>query len=106
MDERLARLDGLVAAAADAWLTDPLDAGVYSRLVRAVRERRAHLDLVPGDGTAEGEPIALPDGAAPAPEVLDLLDVLADRRPVQSLGASLAGADPRAVLDRLRRGQA
>lgn len=36
MDEYLAHLSHQVAAAADAWLTDPHDSGVYVRLVRAI----------------------------------------------------------------------
>ncbi|GAB3689982.1 hypothetical protein [Angustibacter aerolatus] len=104
MDERLVLLDARVAEAAEAWLTDPRDAGVYARLVAAVEARRAHLhpaepvdpvdaqDLeVPGDDDHE-------DPDAIEPDVPD----------VEPLATALGGfgdlADPREVLARLRRG--
>ncbi len=43
IDPALALLNERAAEAADAWLTDPQDAGVYGRLLAAVAERRAHL---------------------------------------------------------------
>lgn len=53
MDHRLAALNQAVAAAADAHLTDPLDAAVYGRLVSAVLDRRGYLSAplpLPTDG--------------------------------------------------------
>jgi len=46
VDAFLALLDARVAEAAEAWLTDPRDTAVYSRLVAAVEGRRRHLDRV------------------------------------------------------------
>ncbi|GEA84835.1 hypothetical protein GCM10009774_33230 [Cellulomonas gelida] len=50
IDDEVGRLAERVAAAADAWLRDPQDAGVYRRLVDAVLAwrtvTRAQLDLV------------------------------------------------------------
>ena len=43
MDERLAALDRRVAEAADAWLADSRDTGVYARLVSAIEARSAYL---------------------------------------------------------------
>ena len=40
MDEHLAKLSHQVVAAADAWLTDPRDSGVYVRLVKAIEAYR------------------------------------------------------------------
>jgi hypothetical protein len=102
-----------VAAAADAWLADPQDAGVYGRLVGAIRDRRAYLNpkldetpydpeaaAPPGAGTPrEVEPIVVTPTHTQPDEVLD---ELAEHHPVQPLGAALRGADPREVLDRLR----
>ena len=42
MDEHLAQLSHQVAAAADAWLTDPRDSGVYVRLVKAIEAIEAY----------------------------------------------------------------
>lgn len=114
VDERLAALNDRVASAADAWLADPHDVGVHGRLVRAVRERHAYLhptldQEVYDPGTAL-QPTPLPPerSAAEAPPPTqeqpdEVLDHLADRGPVQTLGEALAGKDPREVLDRLRR---
>jgi len=41
-DARAAALARHVAEAADAWLRDPLDAGIYQRLVTATLAWRAH----------------------------------------------------------------
>jgi hypothetical protein len=89
MDEQRAVRDGRVAAAAEAWLADPLDIGVYGRLVGAVRDRRAYLDatLDPSDADPSPDPSPDPDD---------------ERHAVQPLGAWIAGADPREILDRLR----
>jgi hypothetical protein len=105
MDDRLAALDGSVAAAADAWLADPQDARVYERLVRAVLDRRAHLVRTPvGEPSSHRAPHAelVQSAAGDDPTRQPGLEELLERRPVQSLGAALAGADPREVLDRLR----
>jgi len=102
-----------VAEAAEAWLADPRDPQVYGRLLLAVRVRRDHLDGRPdaaGDVDAEAvaeaaasEPgeVGGPDGAAS----LESPDSLAARRPVQAVGAAWRGADPRELLERLRRGE-
>jgi hypothetical protein len=97
MDQILVLLDARVADAAEAWLADPRDAGVYARLVAAIGERRRHLDAAaaatpePTEHPADDEPDAgLEESAA------------ASIRPV---GEALVG-DPRVALERLRRGQA
>ena len=103
MDERLAVLSERVAAAADAWLTDPQDLGVYGRLVHAIRERRAYLNPTLDEHAYE-------PGATPPDEPLppiemqpdEVLDGLADQGPVQQLGSTLRDADPRELLARLR----
>jgi hypothetical protein len=107
VDEQLAAQDARVAAAADAWLTDPLDTGIYGRLVLAVRDRRAYLDgtldATLDDGTPDDPDDPAPPPPAPAlvqPD--DGLDDLDGRNAVQPLAATLAGADPREILDRLR----
>jgi hypothetical protein len=101
VDERLAALDDRVASAADAWLTDPRDVGVYARLVTAIEARRAYLrPQLPTDD----EPAAEPPVAVPAATQEDeVLDGLADTSAAAPLGELLAGDDPREVLDRLRR---
>src|SRR4051794_24725333 len=65
MDRALVLLDARVAEAAEAWLTDPRDAGVYGRLVTAVQARRRSLTppaAVPAgpDGAADVRPDATP----------------------------------------------
>jgi hypothetical protein len=109
VDERLAALSDRVAAAADAWLSDPQDVQVYGRLVRAILERRAYLN--PTLDEQPYQPTIVPeageddqaDGVPPAQVQPDeLLDEFADHSPVQPLRAALEGTDPRAVLDRLR----
>lgn|SRR5690606_1983629 len=84
-------LDHAVAEAADAWLNDPRDHEAYRRLVGAVLTRRANyqpsLDL-----------------DAELPEQPELDDNLADRSPVTVLADALEGDDPKAALDRLRKG--
>ena len=152
----LARLDRRVADAAEAWLADPRDTGIYTRLVAAVTERRAVLDTVPrallhavadggaavdgaGSDPAGSDAAAMEgsddgaqdeaDGAARdttrnaahhtagadtddtagAPADHDTEDADADDPedtpavPLRPVGADLLG-DPRAVLERLRRG--
>lgn len=113
VDERLAALSERVAAAADAWLADPQDAGVYGRLIGAIRDRRAYLNPTL-DETPYDPEAAAPPGAGTPREVQpivvtpthtqpdEVLDELAEHHPVQPLGAALRGADPREVLDRLR----
>ena len=116
----LARLDRRVADAAEAWLTDPRDTGVYTRLVAAVAERRAVLDAVRPPlhavGTDDADDADDADGAdyipvAPDPghaegsqdDPDDADDTDEPAVPLRPVGADLLG-DPRAVLDRLRRG--
>jgi len=112
MDEHLATLNERAAAAADAWLTDPQDVQIYGRLVRAVHERRAHLHPALEDHTCEPDPEPAPpqpptSAPASAPITVaradEVLDDLEDTRSVQSVGSFLVGADPRDVLERLRR---
>lgn len=59
-DARAAVLARHVAEAADAWLRDPLDAGVYERLVAATLAWRAHtrpaLDGLEHAGRVEDPP--------------------------------------------------
>lgn len=99
MDERLAALDRRVAAAADAWLTDPRDTGVYGRLVAAIEARRAYLNPPLDEDPREVEPVAAPPAVEQDEEVLDgLADTVT---PIQSVGEVLRG-DPAAVLARLR----
>ena len=124
---QLAVLNRRVAEAADAWLTDPSDVGVYGRLVAAVTARRALVhptldgaaiepqsgaqrppDAVVAAAAAAAAAAGPDDDAVDVVGVLDgpdqddeLLDELADHSPVQAVGVALAG-DPRAVLDQLR----
>jgi hypothetical protein len=117
VDARLAALNERVAAAADAWLTDPADPTVYGLFVRAIRERRAQLatlaatpspakdadDLVEDvDALADDAGRADPEDADADQGDPDDVDALADRSPVQTLRLALGGTDPREVLDRLR----
>jgi len=92
----MARLEHRIAEAADAWLTDPQDAGAYARLVAAVRARREH----PHRATdAASDPQAAP---SPAGDPLDPepVDELLRARPVVRLGAGLS-SDPRTALEQL-----
>jgi hypothetical protein len=86
MDPHAAWLDRRVAEAADAWLSDPRDAGVYARLVAAIAERRAYLQPrldQPAAGDQESDELpGMPAGVR--------------------LGDLLGADDPRAVLARLR----
>jgi hypothetical protein len=88
-DRHAAWLDRRVAEAAEAWLTDPRDPGVYARLVAALADRRAYLqprlDEHQDPDVGEAGPDELPGMPAGVP-----------------LGELLAGADPRAVLAQLR----
>ncbi|MBI4940730.1 MAG: hypothetical protein HY830_08285 [Actinobacteria bacterium] len=143
-DDAAARLDRRVAEAADAWLADPRDTGVYARLVSAVTERRAVLDatvpdvvvpdvVVPdaevravevealgdlgapgtgetGEAVGPGQAVGAPAGAGPVTDGETAPDTDPDADPddepavpLRPVGADLVG-DPRAVLDRLRRG--
>lgn len=99
MDERLAALDRRVAAAADAWLADPRDIGVYGRLVAAIEVRRAYLNPPLDEDPREVESVAVLPAAEQEDEVLD---ELADTgAPIRPIGEVLRG-DPAAVLARLR----
>ena len=128
VDERAADLDRRVAEAADAWLADPRDVGVYGRLVAAIEARRVYLQ--PGlftpsttpsptaDKAAEGAAVqqtSSPGGSSPEvdrpslddlerPQNEELLDELGAGS-VQPLGEQLAGGDVRAILHRLRSGE-
>lgn len=111
MDERLAALNRRVAEAADAWLTDPQDTGVYARLVEAIGVRRSYLnptlDLGPTAQPDPAETGSADPACVPPPQLQpdEVLDGLGERRPVRRVTAGL-GDDPRALLDRLRRGMA
>ncbi|GAA4349534.1 hypothetical protein [Angustibacter luteus] len=105
MDQVLVLLDARVAEAAEAWLTDPRDVGVYARLVAAVQDRRRHLsppDDVPAGPDDERD---LRSDASPGQGADEDVDGLASDRAstVRSVGEALAG-DPRDALARLRRG--
>ena len=97
MNDRLTSIDGDVAAAADAWLNDPLDTGIYGRLVAAVGARRAALQTPDPAGVAPGGEVA----AEVEPDEVHLTDE--DHRSVRPVSDLLSG-DPRAALERLRRG--
>jgi len=87
VDEHLAQLSHQVAAAADAWLTDPRDSSVYVRLVRAIEAYRHHRQ--PQLPTEE----SVVDLSGPAVGRLDedeVLDGLADSRAPKSVGEGLA----------------
>ena len=62
-------LDARVAEAAEAWLSDPQDVGVYARLVAAIEERRRHLhrtaEAVPAGVPGNGEGLAVNLAADP-----------------------------------------
>jgi len=96
VDDQLGMHDGRVAAAADAWLADPEDVGVYGRLVSAVRDRRVYLR------TAHHRPSGVIDEVADDVPDDPGDDPGNDRHAVQPLGAWITGADPREILDRLR----
>lgn len=102
-DEVQQVLEHAVAEAADAWLSAPEDTEAYRRLVVAVLARRTHQRSVPhAAGLAAVE---TSEGADETDEILDDDDELAARRPVIAVGEGLDPADPRAALERLRRGQ-
>lgn len=92
-------LNERVAAAAEAWLTDPRDPRVYARLVSAVDARRAALaELVPRLVSAVPVP-EVPTAEADGDDGSDEDDTGS----VRPMG-ELLGGDVRAALDRLRRG--
>lgn len=128
-----ARLATAVAVAADAWLSDPRDAGVYARLVEAVERWRAFSQpVLPGteqvavpwagpvaavERTAvrSGEPetgaagTAEPDTGEPGVGEPDEPAGTGQGRPDSGPGrvttaGALLGGDVAQVLDRLRRG--
>lgn len=98
MDERIAALDRRVAEAAEAWLADPRDTGVYTRLVQAIEARRAYLQ--PQLELEEPSRDDLVPEALQESEVLDDLST----GTVQPVGAMLRG-DVRMVLAGLRDGR-
>ena len=77
--------DHQVAAAADAWLTEPRDTIAYTRLVTAIERRRAYLNPTLSTPTQETE----------------IFDDLGNEHPPERLG-QLLGSDPQVVLARLR----
>lgn len=95
----LADVDRKVAAAADAWLTDPRDVDVYRRLVEAVTLRRRQLERLAASAGRNAPVGAEPAQGEPEERGIEERDVPA----VPAVGEFLGG-DPRAVLDRLRRG--
>lgn len=97
MNDRLTAINADVAAAADAWLNDPLDAGIYARLVTALRTRRTVLsgpELTPPSISP-----AVPEDGPDGPELSE-----EDHGSVRPVSDLLSG-DPRAALERLRRGR-
>lgn len=85
IDERAAKLADDVAAAADAWLTDPADAEVYRRLVAAVVAWRRYTRPML-DGLERAGRRSIGHGPAPVSEDLpgspeEALDHLTGRRP-------------------------
>jgi hypothetical protein len=89
MDPRQALLDARVAAAAEAWLTDPRDGAVYARFVAAAYERRRYL-LSGGAGS--------PDAALGRPEPVDDADA-PDRAAADARDRAAADAQDRAAAD-------
>ncbi|MBD5784559.1 hypothetical protein IF650_00035 [Cellulosimicrobium terreum] len=93
MEDRGERLARTVAEAADAWLRDPLDAGVYRRLVDATLAWRAHTS---GTGAADPHtstptsPVAAVTDAEPADPPDDARFLRPERAP-QRLGGALDG---------------
>lgn len=96
MDERLAALDRRVAEAADAWLADSRDTGVYTRLVVAIEARRAYLHP-PLEADRPD-----PDPPVPVPVALQPDEVLDELPSPDRLDQTLHGSNPQIVLDRLR----
>lgn len=102
-------LNWWVAGTADAWLADPQDTGVYTRLVEAIRARRSYLnptlDLDPAEDPAPAQNGPDDPEIVPPPQLQpdEVLDGLGERQPVRRLTTCL-GDDPRALLDRLRQG--
>lgn len=93
--DRMGDLDRAVAQAADAWLSAPTDWRVYSFLVEAVQARRAYVQPQLGaDGPTS-------QGTADATQPDEILDALADERPVTTVGDLLDGS-PEEALARLR----
>lgn len=93
-DDIALRLAQDTAAAADAWLRDPLDQGVYGRLVTATLRWRAYTQpMLEGTETAgehHSRPAADP-GTDREPSVAE----------VRTAGALLEPNDPQATLARL-----
>jgi len=94
--------DRAVAAAADAWLSEPRDTVAYQRLVDAVLRRRAWLQPTL-DEAPDVDDVPMAATGPRHDEGSELLDELgADRAPVR-LGDDLP-ADPRALVAQLRAG--
>ncbi|MBD8080060.1 hypothetical protein [Cellulosimicrobium arenosum] len=75
MEGQSQRLARHVAEVADAWLRDPLDAGVYRRLVDATLAWRAHEGLhVPDPPSAPGPGATADHLSADDPAVLEVDD--------------------------------
>jgi hypothetical protein len=96
---QVAALNERVAEAADAWLVDPRDVGVYGRLVAAIEARRAWLNP-----TLDAEEVDVPPGAAEAEAGDDAAagGAEVDAVEVPRVGEGLESGDPREVLERLR----
>ena len=87
MEDDGRRLAKHVAEAADAWLRDPLDAGVYRRLVEATLAWRAAAGGGPPVEVVKGE--VVPRGA-PGPSTEDDERYLRPERAPQPIGSALA----------------
>lgn len=100
-DPALALLDARVAEAAEAWLTDPRDVGVYERLLAAVAARRAHR-RVGADAIDDPADEGPDDDRVEAADADDLEGTAAERSSLRAVGDLLDARDARAALDRLR----
>lgn len=92
-DGARARLAAAVARAADAWLTDPLDAQVYKRLVDSTLRWRAYISGHPTDGPDRPSPPA--SATVAEPEVARVGDLMRPEDPRATL-ARLLGKEPAA----------
>jgi hypothetical protein len=91
VDIRQALLDARVAEAADAWLIDPQDTAVYSRLVAAVAERRRYLRRTSAAGG---------DEEAAATVGRTAVDADPDHPPAEGAHAGAGASEQRSAGDR------